>query len=248
MATPECPKVSGSLRRSPRSAGTRPKLAASATLWHPSRPTDARRGGRWAAANAGESSRPTTGSACSRSGVRVACPDPCICRRSCSLTSKPCDGGIVKCLIWDFDGALAHHRRVLRTLGDEFEALRRVIRTGRGEVKVPELCFNHDDQENQPKLSQPMPGRCLYVETKRNSGGDMASNTRIPKAELTGIYGAMIKRISRKMFGEVPEPVEVAWHNRKVLNFSFSIGRKAQKWDQCDENLKSFAHMAVASL
>jgi len=46
----------------------------------------------------------------------------------------------------------------------------------------------------------------------------------------------------------VPEPVEVAWHNRKVLNFSFSVGRKAHKWDQCDENLKSFAHMAVASL
>jgi len=76
----------------------------------------------------------------------------------------------------------------------------------------------------------------------------MASNTRIPKAELTGIYGATIKRMSRKMFGGVPEPVEVAWHNRKVLNFSFGIGRKAQKWDQCDENLKSFAHMAVASL
>src|SRR5688572_31510453 len=76
----------------------------------------------------------------------------------------------------------------------------------------------------------------------------MVSNTRIPRADLTGIYGAIVKWMSRKMFGEVPEPVEVAWHNRKVLNFSFSIGRKAQKWDQCDENLKSFAHMAVASL
>jgi alkylhydroperoxidase family enzyme len=76
----------------------------------------------------------------------------------------------------------------------------------------------------------------------------MAGNTRIPKAELTGIYGAMVKRMSRRMLGDVPEPVEVAWHNRKVVNFSFSLGRKAQKWDQCDENLKSFAHMAVASL
>ena len=76
----------------------------------------------------------------------------------------------------------------------------------------------------------------------------MASTTRIPNAELTGIYGAMVKRMSRKMLGDVAEPVEVAWHNRKVLNFSFSIGRKAQKWDRCDENLKSFAHMAVASL
>jgi alkylhydroperoxidase family enzyme len=76
----------------------------------------------------------------------------------------------------------------------------------------------------------------------------MAGNTRIPKAELTGIYGAVVKRMSRKLMGDVPEPVEVAWHNRKVLNFSFAVGRKSQKWDQCDENLKSFAHMAVASL
>lgn len=76
----------------------------------------------------------------------------------------------------------------------------------------------------------------------------MASRTRIPKAELTGIYGAMVKRMSRRMFGDVPEPVHVVWHNRKVLNFSFTIGRKMQKLDTCDENLKSFAHMAVASL
>jgi alkylhydroperoxidase family enzyme len=76
----------------------------------------------------------------------------------------------------------------------------------------------------------------------------MTGSTRIPQAELTGLYGAIVKRMSRKMFGVVPEPVGVAWHNRKVLNLSFSIGRKAQKWDQCDENLKSFAHMAAASL
>jgi alkylhydroperoxidase family enzyme len=76
----------------------------------------------------------------------------------------------------------------------------------------------------------------------------MAGSTRIPKKELTGPYGALVKRMSRKMFGEVPEPVGVMWNNRKVLNFSFGVGRKAQKWKQCDENLKSFAHMATASL
>jgi alkylhydroperoxidase family enzyme len=76
----------------------------------------------------------------------------------------------------------------------------------------------------------------------------MAGNTRIPKAELTGIYGALVKRMSRKMLGDVAEPIEVAWHNRKVLNFSFAIGRKTQKWHACDENLKSFAHMAAVSL
>jgi alkylhydroperoxidase family enzyme len=76
----------------------------------------------------------------------------------------------------------------------------------------------------------------------------MASSTRIPKAELTGIYGALVKRMSRRMLGDVAEPVEVAWHNRKVVNLSFTLARKAQKWDQCDENLKSLAHMAVASM
>jgi alkylhydroperoxidase family enzyme len=76
----------------------------------------------------------------------------------------------------------------------------------------------------------------------------MTSSTRIPKAELTGIYGAIVKRMSRKMLGDVPEPLGVVWHNRKVLNFSFSVARKLKKFDQCDENLKSFAHMAVASL
>ncbi len=76
----------------------------------------------------------------------------------------------------------------------------------------------------------------------------MASSTRIPPAELTGLYGAVVKRMSRRMFGAVPEPVGVAWHNRKALNLSFSLGRTLQKMDQCDENLKSFAHMAVASM
>jgi alkylhydroperoxidase family enzyme len=74
------------------------------------------------------------------------------------------------------------------------------------------------------------------------------TNARIPQLEPDGLYGFMVKRMSRKMFGEVPEPVGVAWHNRKALNLSFTIGRKMQKFYQCDENLKSFAHMAVASL
>jgi alkylhydroperoxidase family enzyme len=76
----------------------------------------------------------------------------------------------------------------------------------------------------------------------------MSSTTRIPKAELTGPYGYLIKRISRKMFGAVPEPAGVMWHNRAVLNASMGFGRKTQKWDELDANLKSFAHMAVASL
>ena len=76
----------------------------------------------------------------------------------------------------------------------------------------------------------------------------MTGEPRIPKAELTGIYGALVTRMARRMLGDVPDGIGVLWHNRKVMNFSVGMGRKAQKWDRCDANLKSFAHMAVASL
>ena len=73
------------------------------------------------------------------------------------------------------------------------------------------------------------------------------STTRIPKAEITGLYGALAKRLSRRMLGRVPEPLGVYWHNRAVLKATMGIGGKAQKWHACDQSLKSFAHMAVAA-
>lgn len=75
----------------------------------------------------------------------------------------------------------------------------------------------------------------------------MTSSTRIPPVELTGLYGALVKRMSRKMLGKVPESLGVAWHHRQVLNFGFGLGRKSRKWHECDDSLKAFAHMAVAA-
>jgi alkylhydroperoxidase family enzyme len=76
----------------------------------------------------------------------------------------------------------------------------------------------------------------------------MTSSTRVPPAEITGIYGALIKRFSRRSFGEVPDALGVMWHNRPVLKASLGMGQKTKGWKECDERLKSFAHMAVASL
>ena len=76
----------------------------------------------------------------------------------------------------------------------------------------------------------------------------MSSTTRIPKAEITGITGAMMKRVSKKRLGEVPSPLGVYWHNRRVLKSFFAISSKADKWSECDQQLKSLAHMAVASM
>ncbi len=70
---------------------------------------------------------------------------------------------------------------------------------------------------------------------------------RVPAAEITGIYGAVMKRFSKRLLGRVPEQLGVYWHNRRVLRTTMSLGAKAQKWDACDLSLKSFAHMAVAA-
>ena len=75
----------------------------------------------------------------------------------------------------------------------------------------------------------------------------MSETTRIPAAEITGFKGALIKRFAKKTLGQVPTSLGVYWHNQKVLMSMASAGGKVQKWDACDEQLKSFAHMAVAS-
>jgi alkylhydroperoxidase family enzyme len=56
-----------------------------------------------------------------------------------------------------------------------------------------------------------------------------------------------MKRFSRRMLGEVPEPLGVYWHNRDVLKVMFGMQRKADKWNECEKSLKTFAHMAVAT-
>lgn len=76
----------------------------------------------------------------------------------------------------------------------------------------------------------------------------MIGTTRVPSAEITGIFGAIAKRYSKKKLGEVPEPLGVMWHNRPVLKAFFGFSGKADKWDACDRQLKSFAHMATVSL
>jgi alkylhydroperoxidase family enzyme len=70
---------------------------------------------------------------------------------------------------------------------------------------------------------------------------------RVPKKELTGVTGAVVKLMSRRMFGQVAEPAEVGWHHRKVLMASMGFGQKVQSWNVVDQGLKTYAHMAVAA-
>jgi hypothetical protein len=54
----------------------------------------------------------------------------------------------------------------------------------------------------------------------------MTSTPRLPKAEITGLSGWLLKRLSRKQLGEVPEAAGVMWHNPAVLFSSMGFGRK----------------------
>lgn len=76
----------------------------------------------------------------------------------------------------------------------------------------------------------------------------MTTTARIPAAPVTGLYGALVKKFAAKMFGSVPESIGVLWHHQPALKASMAFGQKLQKWDACDETLKTYAHMAVASL
>jgi alkylhydroperoxidase family enzyme len=76
----------------------------------------------------------------------------------------------------------------------------------------------------------------------------MTSETRVPATEVTGVLGAVVKAACRRMLGDVPDSLGVLWHHRPVLRASLVMAQKASRWDACDENLKSYAHMAVASL
>ena len=76
----------------------------------------------------------------------------------------------------------------------------------------------------------------------------MTSHLRVPPAEITGLQGALVKHLAKRMLGRVPEPLGVTWHHKGVLKAGMGMGAKTRKWTACDEGLKSLAHMATASL
>ncbi|UOE44130.1 carboxymuconolactone decarboxylase family protein [Agromyces larvae] len=75
----------------------------------------------------------------------------------------------------------------------------------------------------------------------------MTTDTRIPPAEVTGLYGAMVKTFARRMMGKVPDSVGVLWNHPAVMKDSMGIGRKVEAWGELDPTLASYAAMASAA-
>lgn len=74
----------------------------------------------------------------------------------------------------------------------------------------------------------------------------MASSTRVPATEVTGIRGSLLKVMSRRMLGQVPDSVGVMWHHPALLMDLLRFGGKVESWNRLDPNLATFASMAAA--
>ena len=74
----------------------------------------------------------------------------------------------------------------------------------------------------------------------------MASSTRVPPAEITGVYGGLLKIMMRRVFGQVPDAAGVMWHYPAIFTDSMRFGRRVDSWNRLDPNLASFAAMAAA--
>jgi alkylhydroperoxidase family enzyme len=75
----------------------------------------------------------------------------------------------------------------------------------------------------------------------------MTQTPRVPKTELTGFQGSLLKMAVRKKLGRVPENVEVMWNHPAVFKDVMRIGARTERWDRLDQDLATFAVMAAAA-
>ncbi|GAB3258398.1 carboxymuconolactone decarboxylase family protein [Nocardioides dilutus] len=75
----------------------------------------------------------------------------------------------------------------------------------------------------------------------------MTDNPRVPKTELSGFQGSLLKLAVRKKLGRVPENVEVMWNHPAVFKDMMRIGVRTERWDRLDHGLATFAVMAAAA-
>ena len=76
----------------------------------------------------------------------------------------------------------------------------------------------------------------------------MPSQFRIPPARLDGAYGALMTRVARRMWGEVPDNARVLWHHKQVMRAVFGFEQKVARWSALDPHLKAYAEMASAGV
>jgi hypothetical protein len=63
----------------------------------------------------------------------------------------------------------------------------------------------------------------------------MPSTLRIPKADITGPYGALVRLFAKRMLGaDMPDDAYVYFHQKKVLKAVLGFEGKVSRWDALD--------------
>lgn len=76
----------------------------------------------------------------------------------------------------------------------------------------------------------------------------MPSTFRIPKAQVTGMYGRVMSAYARRTYGQIPDNAYVLWHHRAVLKAVLKFEQRVAKWHALDPDLKSYAQLASAGV
>lgn len=76
----------------------------------------------------------------------------------------------------------------------------------------------------------------------------MPSSFRIPAATIDGAYGAVLTRVARRTWGQVPDNAHVLWHNRPVLKAVLGFEQRIARWKALDPHLTTYAVMASAGV
>lgn len=74
------------------------------------------------------------------------------------------------------------------------------------------------------------------------------SKFRIPKAPITGVYGAAMRTYARRKWGEIPDNGYVYFHNKPVMKAVLGLEKKVGGWKALDPSLHSYATMATAGV
>jgi alkylhydroperoxidase family enzyme len=75
----------------------------------------------------------------------------------------------------------------------------------------------------------------------------MPSNFRIPKAELSGLFGRALAAYAKRTYGQVPDVAYVFMHHPRMTRAVFAFERKMSALSACDPHLKAYATMASAA-
>jgi alkylhydroperoxidase family enzyme len=77
---------------------------------------------------------------------------------------------------------------------------------------------------------------------------DMSSKFRIPRARITGLFGAVASWYAKRTYGEIPDNVHLLWHNQRVMRAVFGFEQRIAKFRALDPHLKTYAEMASAGV